>query len=286
MDGKLVVFKHSTIFEMTGEGPNNDGSQNDYGNGPVLITTDVGCTNANSVATTPVGIVFKSAKGIYLLDRSGGAQYIGGPVEAYNSKTITSANLISTINQVRFTTSEDTMLVYDYFAQQWSTFTGLAALDATNWNDSYVVLRTDGYALQETSGIWTDNGAFVKLNLTTSWLALAGIQNFQRVWRTLILGSYKGPHVINLQFGYDYNPAFTQTASFDGYAVVGSSPTYVPYQFRVHLTQQKCEAIRINIYDTQSAPYNEGFDISSLNLEVGVKQAAYKLPPANTGGNV
>ena len=65
--------------------------------------------------------MFQSAKGIYLMDRSlESIKYISDAVEAYNSYTVTSSKLITSLNQVRFTLSGGVVLVYDYFVDQWS----------------------------------------------------------------------------------------------------------------------------------------------------------------------
>lgn len=63
----------------------------------------------------PLGIMYKSNKGIYLLNRSLQVDYIGSPVEDYNSQNITSADLIQDKNRRRFLTSSGVTLVYDYY---------------------------------------------------------------------------------------------------------------------------------------------------------------------------
>ena len=78
----------------------------------------------------PLGLMFKSEKGIYLLGRDFKVVYIGAAVEAYNSMTITSATLLADTNEVRFTTMEGRTLVYDYFHNRWATFTGQTAIDS------------------------------------------------------------------------------------------------------------------------------------------------------------
>ena len=47
------------------------------------------------------GVFFKSAKGIYLLDRSFQVHYIGADVEAYNALTIVGAAVVPDTNSVR-----------------------------------------------------------------------------------------------------------------------------------------------------------------------------------------
>lgn len=297
LDDNLIIFKQNAIFQLNGAGPTDTGDQNDYGD-PILVTSDVGCNNPNSVVYTPNGLMFQSTKGIYLLNRNSSVQYIGAPVQAFNSLTVTSATLIPNTNQVRFTTAS-VVLVYDYYYDQWSTFTGLEGVDADIWNGSYVILKSSGKVYLENTSSFTDGGSFIKLRLATSWLAMAGIQSFQRVKRCHVLGTYKGGHSLNCYFSYDYNTAYSDTSTIDAAAAIGNVSLYgtgtygvgvyggswVPYQFRIHLSQQKCEAIKIAIEDSQTASFNEGFDISSLALQVGVKRGPFKLPAGNTSGN-
>ena len=86
IDDKLLLFKGDRIFFMVGQGPDDLGQNNDLINGAILITTDCGCIEPRSVVGTPVGIMFQSRKGIYLIDRSLAVQYIGASVERYNNE--------------------------------------------------------------------------------------------------------------------------------------------------------------------------------------------------------
>ena len=103
MDEKLVIFKESAIFYLSGDGPNNLGQQDTFIK-PELVSSDIGCININSVVLTPDGLMFKSKKGIYLLSRSMQLAYIGANVEAFNDLKVSSAIVVPEENQVRFTT--------------------------------------------------------------------------------------------------------------------------------------------------------------------------------------
>jgi hypothetical protein len=164
MDDKLVIFKENAIYFMSGEGPNNLGSLDNFIE-PELVSTDVGCVDKNSVVRTPFGLMFKSNKGIYLLDRGLNTQYIGAAIEAFNSLTVSSAEVIPHTNQVRFTTSNGVALVYDYFVEQWVTYTNHKGLSATILGSNYYYVRTNGDLFKETVGIYNDNGSAIKQDL-------------------------------------------------------------------------------------------------------------------------
>jgi len=298
LDDKLIIFKRDNIYGLLGDGPTNSGDNSDYSN-PDLITTDVGCTNLNSLALTPQGLMFKTIKGIYLLNRELQITYIGAPVEAFNSNTITSTRLVEDFNEVRFTTSEGTTLVYNYYFNQWSTFTNQASVDSILWNNSYLYLKTNGAAYRETAGTFYDDDIAYKLTIETPWIKIAGLQGFQRVYRASLLGDFKSAHKLKMKVYYDYKNYSNDLYYFDPALVLGSAmdDTYGSdspygsgspyggefddvYQFRVHLGTQKCQSIKFLIEDIQDGSGSidgESYSIQNMALEVGVKKGLNKL---------
>lgn len=289
VDDKLLVFKRSHIFFIVGQGPlNND--QNDDLSDAILITTDCGCIDPRSVVGTPVGIMFQSAKGIYLIDRSLQVQYVGSPVEAYNAEEITSAVLLADTNQVLFTMGNGKTLVFDYFVQQWGLFTNQNAVDSLIWQNTWTWLRSNGSVLKQTPGVFTDAGSPIKLKLTTSWLSFANVQGFQRVRRAQILGGYKSPHSLSVGVAVDFNDNIVQEAVIEPTTPTyygGSSPygaesvyggTFQLYQWRIDLARQKTQAVKFVIQELPSATAGEGFNLTSIGFEVGAKTGLNKMP--------
>jgi hypothetical protein len=296
MDEKLILFKTNTSWVTGGQGPTNTGTQDDIPT-PELITTDAGCTNQRSIVITPVGLMRQTAKGIYLLDRSLQDNYIGAPVEAFNNLTITSAQLIPNTNQVRFTTSVGTTLVYDYLFNQWSTFTGQNIADSTIFQNKFTYISTAGAVCQDQSDLFTDCGAFIPLKLKTGWISFAGLQGFQRIYQAIFLGEYKSSHSFIVRVAYDFNPNFVQEVTIDAGSLLGTT-TYgedspygsgTPYggefpleQFRVFMEKQKCQAIQFEIEEVQTPTYGEGLSISAINFLFGVKSGTFKVNPSRS----
>ena len=135
-----------------------------------------------------------------------------------------------------------------------------------------------GTILKEATGVYTDNGAFIQLSLTTSWLSFAGLQGYERFYDMLLLGDYKSPHTLNVQFAYDFNNTTTQTVQIP----VTSDPGV--YQYRIFPINQKCEAFQITIFDTQDSSFGEGFDISALIMRVGIKAGTNKMAASKAYG--
>lgn len=278
LDDKLVLFKNNTIYYMVGDGPASNGTANDFTQ-PQLIATDCGCISKRSIVVIPSGVMFQSAKGIYLLDRSLSVSYIGAPVEFDNSLVVTSAALIENLNQARFTLSNGTMLVFDYFVQQWDVFQRQNGADSTIFQNLHTYIEPNGAVNQETPGVFTDNLQLVPLKIQSSWLTFAGVQGYQRARKLMFLGEYKSPHTLRVDISYDFEDAIAQTTLIP----VLVAPTSA-YQYRIFLARQKCESFRFTITELQSAPYGEGLSLSDFALEVGVKTGLDKLPAAKSYG--
>lgn len=292
MDDKIILYKKNSIFYSNGDGPTATGAQNDFIT-PELITTDGGTENHRSIVLTPLGLMYQSTKGFYLLSRALQASYVGADVEAYNNDVVTSAQLVPNTNEVRFTLESGVALTYDYLLGQWSIFDNIDAIDSTIFQNKFTYLKDTGTSLQETIGSYSDNGQFIKVKFVTGWLSFAGLQAFQRVYRMLILGQYKSEHRLLIQVAYDYNEAFVNSAyvdaadlcQVDNYgddAYYGAEEFYggqfTAYQFQYNFVRQKCTAIKISIEDVQvEGLLGESSQLSSIAFEVGMKKGLNML---------
>ncbi len=298
MDDKLLIFKENRVYFQAGGGPNLAGLNSDFTE-PQLITTDVGCIQPRSVVLMPRGVMFKSDKGIYLLDRSLNVHYIGADVEDFNGETITGSVLIEGDNEVRFTTRSGMALVYNYYFNQWSTFTNYSSEGSALWLGTYTHLKANGTVNREIDEQFLDNGTFYNLVIETAWLKMAGLQGFQRVRGMAVLGEYQSPHRLVVTLFYDYEEFDRHTVLFNSSNVIndeyGDDATYGDsvvyggvnngvYQMRVpHLARQKCEAIKFRFEDQPNgSDVGQSFSINDLTLYVGMKRGLVKLPAAKT----
>lgn len=287
MDDKLIIFKENAIFYQVGNGPDSTGANNDFSEA-VFVTSTVGCTNFRSIVLTPPGIMFQSNKGIWLLDRGLNVTYIGAPVEEFNPYNVTSAQLIPNTTQVRFTISNKLALVYDYYFQQWGTFTNHNAAGAVLFSDLYTYITPSGLILQEAPGIYTDNGVPYYMSLSTSWLSLSGFQGFQRAYRLYLKGKFITPHTLSVSVAYDFNDAMTQTVRITPSDLSNDAWGDDPYwgstqfwggssleeQYRINLIKQKCQSIQISIQegiDTNDVVYGAGLVLEAIGVLIGAK---------------
>ena len=294
LDDKMIAFKqYGPIYYLTGQGPTSTGANNDFSDFQ-RISVDCGCANQASVVGTPMGLMFQSDKGIYLLTRNLSVEYIGAPVESYNSQTVTSAVLIANTNQVRFTMSGGATLVYDYLVGQWSVFTFqwfatesiTGAVDACVWQGGYVFAGSTSAVFEETPGVYEDVyylsgsvNSYIPIRALTPPISLAGLQGFQRIYKVFVLGSAYTACTMTVQLGYNFQ-ALSQSNAI---TVAG---TETPLQWRIDPQIQKCEAIQIQISDAYVAGkvVGEGIDLSGFSLEVGLKTGGFRLPAAQSTG--
>lgn len=298
MDDKIIIFKERRIYYLAGDGPTDLGTEDTFIR-PELIASDTGLQDSNSLVLTDFGVMFKSNKGIYLLDRSLNLSYIGADVEEYNSYTVTSADLLTDLNEVVFLTNGPA-LVFNYFTKQWYRWTNHDGRDAVTWKNKYNYLRTNGgYVYQENRDKFLDDNSFIEMDVTTAWIKVAGIQDFQRIRRNSVVGEFFSEHTLQQEVGYDYNDAFPVIQTWDPSDVIqsgvwGDGATWGSdsvwgaivdgvYQVRFHMPVQKCEAVRFRWKNLpRGTSTGKQLSLSNLTLEVGTKMGINKMREGKT----
>jgi hypothetical protein len=300
MDEKLIIFKNNSIYVQVGQGPLPTGAQNDFQD-PQLITSDVGCPYPQSIVSTSKGIMFKSNKGYYLLDRSLQTQYVGKPVHAFNNLTPKGGVMLHELDQVRFIHSDGVCLVYNYLYDEWYTFTSHEALSAVLWQGRFVMLKTSGDVWMESDQFF-DAGSYIQMRLKTPWIQINSLQGAQRIYKMLFLGKYVSSHQLEISLRYDFDDSVREvlqfapntalgTSYFGSDAYYGASSYYGSsdgvYQFRVKPAIQKCESFQIELRDFDSESTNGGaLELTGLTFEVGVKQGAFKMRSGKSAVNL
>lgn len=300
MDDKMIVFKQNAIYYFNGAGPDNTGSNSQYSQ-PIFITSTVGSANQESIVFIPNGLMFQSQNGIWLLGRDLSTIYIGKEVQGFNAQTVTSAIAVPGTTHVRLTLDNRVALIFDYYYEQWGTFSNINALASVLYQDLHTYLDPYGRVLQETPGKYLDVSTPVLTSFVTSWINMAALQGYQRFYYFYFLGQYITPHLLAVDISYDYGPGPSQQVminplNFSG--TYGSDPLYgdsIAYggvtqleQWRIFPQQQKCQAFQITVnevYDPSfGVPAGEGLTISGLNLIVGIKRGSRPIPARTSAG--
>lgn len=307
MDDKLIIFKQNAVYYINGVGPDNTGSNSQYSQ-PIFITSTVGCANPRSIVFIPDGLMFQSDKGIWLLGRDLSTKYIGDAVEEFNGSLVESSLNIPGTNQVRFTLDTGQTLMFDYYYQQWGTFTGIPAVSSTLFQGKHTFINKYGQVFQEGSGTYLDGDRPVLIGLTTAWLNFAGLQGYQRAYFFYLLGQYLSPFKLVCSIAYDYVPTPVQVTTimptnwnptYGGAESNGQLTTYGsddPYggnsslfNWRVFLAKQRCSAVQITLQEVYDGSYGStagaGFTMSGINLIYAAKKGFRPQPAVHSTGS-
>ena len=304
MDDKLCLFNASGIKYINGTGPDNTGANSQYSQ-PIFITSTVGCSNQDSIVFMPQGLMFqftsKSGNQIWLLGRDLSTQFIGAAVQGITENaTIQSAVNIPGVNQVRFTLSSGVILVYDYYYQQWSTFTGIPAVSSTIYEGLHTLINAQGQIYQENQGSFLDGSNPVLIGFTTGWINQQGLRGYERIHEFSFLGVYYSPHKLAIQVAFDYEapsqsciysppnyaPPYGSDPLFGDSSVYGGSSNIE--SFRVFAKTQKCKAFQIQVQEIFDPSFGtqagQGLSLSGINLVVSLKKGWAPVSARNSTG--
>lgn len=304
MDDKLIIGKQNALFYVNGSGPDNTGANNQYSQ-PIFITSSVGCENQKSIVLTPQGLMFQSDKGIWLLGRGLDTSYIGAPVQDFTTgATVLSAVNVPETNQVRFTLDTGITLMYDYFYDQWATFTGVPCVSSCIFDGFHTFINSSGAVFQELPSRYLDGSVPVLSKFRTGPLRVGDLQNYQRAYFFYFLGQFVSPHKLYVKIYYDYatNPSQTLLITPANYSTpFGSGASQSPFgqgtpfggplsleNWRVFLENQKCMAFEIEVeevfdhsFDTEAGA---GFTMSGINVVVAMKKGYRPQSAAESAG--
>ena len=230
IDDKIVVFEGDTdIHVIYGPGPDNTGAAGADGGFDVHhVSSDVGCDDPNSVVEVPQGVVFRSRRGFYLLDRGLQLQFIGGGIEDLTRNTrVKTAQIVPEFAEVRFhleltgeqvpesgppatyprpatpkygnTLPEKGCVVWNYEFNRWTVFSDYDADATALWKGRYVRLVKEGSSwrtyleAEETDDVWSDgilSGVYTMKIVTPPVPIGETIQGYSRLRKVTLLGRY------------------------------------------------------------------------------------------------
>ncbi len=269
LDEKIIMFKENSIYAFQGDGPTNSGT-NDSFSIPYKVTAEVGCSEPKSLVSTPLGLMFKTYKGIYLLDRGLNISYIGQDVEAYNSSTVVSSILHQNKNVVIFMFASTHAIAFDYQNAKWSTYLGYNGSDLAIYRNVLYTLK-NYLVYSQSSTDFRVNSLNNPMKVITPWLKVSGIENFGRVYRAMILGKFKSAHSLIVKTYYDYDETLFETFT------INPLVTDDIYQYQINLSKQKCQSLKFEIYDSSTAGSYEGLELSDMSLIIGKKKGLNKI---------
>jgi hypothetical protein len=274
----LVVFRRRQLYLVGGEGPGNTGVGGSF-TPARLMSEEVGCTNPASVVNGPAGLYFQASDGIYLLDNAGALTFVGADVQDLtDGATITSAVLVDTARELRFTLPTTKMLVYHYDVGAWSTRDFPAQYGGCLWRASYVGIDSDAGALRkEVEGQYHDANAAYIMAYTSAWIRPGAlIQGGDRVKRLLFAGTWKDGHKSRVKWYFDYDDTVAATVNWTPTV----SAATANYQFEARPSRQRVQAFKVRLEDVADGvdPLRDSFSLSELAVELAVRGHLADLP--------
>lgn len=313
MDGRLVIFKQDSIFTVDGDGPPENGGTGAEFSPPQRLSSELGCIDHRSIVNTPMGVFYRSPRGIELLTRSLQVQWVGDRVQrTVNTYPTTIGAVLDRVNgrvlislagtQVQQTTGQGRTVCYDLSNDSWSTWyiggdggtpaTGMQSLVSapitTNGVASETIIfswptYTTAY-LDVTSGY--DSSDYVAMRMETGWVKANGPQGAQRVYSASVLGKKVTNHSITISIAYNYSSSYTQTGTWEP-ATLNS---LTPYEVQIQPSNAQSIAMRFKVVDAvpaDSVTYPPttglGLKIWGIGFEMAQKAGIQKLAEAQRG---
>jgi hypothetical protein len=307
MDGRLFIFKRDAIFVVDGDGPTESGPNGSEFSQPQYLASRYGCLDHRSIVLTPNGIMYRSTRGIEMLERNLKVSWVGERVQnTVNANPIVTGACMDKDARVRMTlapteaayggayNTDGCEIVYDTSADAWSVarYTGLAGVYGRS-RQNVGVIQSGGveyvaYA-DDSSGVFISNELtsfidfvyYAPFKLETGWIK-QGPQARQRITDILFLAKKQAAanHALKMSIAYNYSDTYTQSHTWEPSELNALSVE----ELNLQPTTQQVLAIRVKIEDqapadtvTYPVGTGAGCDILAVTAEVAAKQGAPKL---------
>ena len=278
----FIIFTSQNGFYVTGAGPSIVG-QGSFAP-PRLFASDQGAKAGAAHTDTPLGVVYQSDRGIYLIGRDMSVAYVGAGVEdTVGAKTAVSMVRHDDDNTIRImlqsaspgSSGTDVYGVYNYYFKQWSIFnvayTSSAYQVAEIYDGaSFQRLTADGKQFKQSASVYQDHNSAgssltnYDMQIDTGFISPTGLMKKDRTYRYMILGKYVAAHGLEVKVYNDYDTASpTQTDS----VTLTSAPAGL-YLYRAHLTNQKARGVQLSIVFSGATA---GATLEGISLEVGMR---------------
>lgn len=273
VDDNLVCGSPTMLQSMTGDGPAVDGTQNTL-SPPFLIAADVGPTANTMMLKTHLGAVYRTGRGLYLLDR--GLQIHpdwGSRVNACAALTSSAMAVLSLNTIMMFGHSDGNAYAYDYNVDQWSEVTGWTMVSSTVIGDVYYYATAAG-AVRYRNAAYLDGASAIGIVVETPWIKTGTSQGFERPYYVVVLGEWRSSHVLSLSVYYDYSTTAAETVTF----TLTSGYSAGDVLQLGHFLGKSCEAVKVRLADSSTT--GESLRLSAISLEVAAKAGVFKLGTA------
>ena len=277
----LVIFTENNGYYVAGSGPNENGTAGAFSE-PRLFSSGMGVTSGSPHLAFPDGILVISNGSLYVVGRNLSLTYIGGAVKNLEPLDVKAMLLrddrkeieivlkgaIGKLEILKFNTLyQQLTTVYDAQIQDY-------AAGAVLVGNAPHYFSTMGIELVENTDFIDDTDQDtlpVTMSIKTAWIKLGLLQQLQRAYRLLLYIDVVTPHTLNVAISYDYDETVVETKTI---ALTSVGPEFL----RFRLDQQKCRAIMVRIYDSDTSGVSrEAFKLNGVALELGLRGGTFKV---------
>lgn len=282
LDERWIIFTADAIWEVTGEGPDDDGVQGEF-SPPRKIPSDGGCIDSRCLVEIPAGLVYQqSSDRLYLLPRGGGApiwfsQAVRTTLAAY--PTITSGVYCRRDNTLVFTCNNTggthgVLCVHDMRSGDWyvDELDGTpAVLGAAAWSGTHAICSSTFVRQQSTA--FADVSTGITMRIKTGSIRAFGTNGWGKYHTLTLLGEYRAACVIGARFSFNEGKSFTTLDSKTLAAPLAAGDAKV---LKWSLPRARGQAAVVEFTCTSATP-GEGFVFNAFTLEVEPSQGPPRL---------
>lgn len=261
-----VVLGSKNIWAIEGSGPDSLGA-GQFGLPRKLHT--ISCIDPN-IASTPLGVIFRTLTGFYLLTSGMGLEYLGAPIET--DTKISDSTLLNYIpgkiifdelsQEVRFIDSDRSRhWVYKITEGKFSTKTLTVIDGVTTSKGIYWLTSSDTITREYRLGETNHNLSTDSWTYTTPWLSLSGLAGFNRIWEVIIQVKLPSSGMANSSTLTATISARSTTTSTDTFTwtgaqlqTLGSAGDVV--DLRIKPSHQRLKALKLQLEESCSSAYN------------------------------
>lgn len=315
-ESKIIVFKRDSVFAIYGDGPPENGGNGTEYSPPEKISEGIGCIDPRSVTVTPIGVFFRSIRGIELLASGGKVVFIGESVQRTTSfdgsyPYTLSAMYDPVTDCVKFLLSSNsfpipsgtytqTILCFYIKSNSWTTHTPKKASGSTHTMLDIARARIDGYdrtvivtptaILAERCAspyyLNDDDSTSVISTYTTSWLKMNNTPTSQmRCWGYESQGIHMDSHQTTMTCYYNYSGTAGNSSTFTTTSINSSNASPVtPETLDLQPAKENVQAIKVKV---TCQAFSDGTNTNSGNgtckffgggFSIGQKPGLPKIP--------
>lgn len=287
LDGAKLVFTTDTIFNIPGEGPDDQG-----GGGlgsPVEIPTPSGLEDSRGILEAPDGLWFPlDDEKLFRMPRGGGVPEWEG-VDAQDTllayPVITGACKSKRDNAAIFAcenvaSSDARLLVRDFRTQNWFEDTpvlgasqGIEAV--ATFGDSFAYVSSGVVYVQSTTSFADGTSTFITTQARTHPLYPFGLGGYGLISECLLTGEYRGACVLTARVSYDDGLSFTTLETFTLTGLTAGQTI----QRKWSLPQDITSSVVFEVTVSVSSGATEGFVFNQLDLLVESEDGLRELDP-------